>query len=461
MKKDKVIAQIYSTSDIYNLKVKILSDKVNNFDFLRIKHKKYGYVLAQIMNIQRNTQNEMIGFCKIIGYRKDSKLLSIRQPFETNAEIELANDEFIEHTLGFNRVEGAMIGHLSFKDKLKINLPLKDLLTKHISILAKSGSGKSYTVGVLLEEIIKHNIPIVVLDLHNEYHSLRFKNQDKQQLESLKKFNLSAKGFNNEVKIWSPRPEQDYENQLLLSIENLNSDRLFDSLINPLSHSSKSLIHNVLSGMNNQINIDELIFHLSNEETNTKWTIISALEELKKTRIFSNKGTPLNEIVKHRQASIINLKGIPHSITETFVMNLLTDLFQARKKEEIPPFLLVVEESHNFCSELNLGKKKTNDIITTIASEGRKFGLGLCVISQRASKVNKNVLSQCNTQIIMNIVNERDIKAVINSSEGLDTDTGNEIQRLEVGSCILAGLMSTPLKIKVRPRQSRHGGDVQ
>jgi DNA helicase HerA-like ATPase len=73
--------------------------------------------------------------------------------------------------------------------------------------------------------------------------------------------------------------------------------------------------------------------------------------------------------------------------------------------DKIPPFMLVVEEAHNFCPERGFEKAISSNIMRTIASEGRKFGLGMMVISQRPARVDKNVISQCNTQIILRVTN--------------------------------------------------------
>jgi len=70
------------------------------------------------------------------------------------------------------------------------------------------------------------------------------------------------------------------------------------------------------------------------------------------------------------------------------------------------------------------------DDIRTIAGEGRKFGLGLCCISQRPAKIDKNVISQCSTQILLKITNPNDLRSVIASSEGVSSESEQEIQRL-------------------------------
>ncbi|MCL5253041.1 MAG: ATP-binding protein, partial [Candidatus Thermoplasmatota archaeon] len=99
-------------------------------------------------------------------------------------------------------------------------------------------------------------------------------------------------------------------------------------------------------------------------------------------------------------------------------------------------------------------------IIRTIASEGRKFGLGLMVITQRAAKVDKNVISQCNTQFILKITNPIDLKVVYSSIEGLTQEIVEEVPRLQTGVCIgIGGGLQLPMIIEVRERETVHGGD--
>jgi DNA helicase HerA-like ATPase len=86
--------------------------------------------------------------------------------------------------------------------------------------------------------------------------------------------------------------------------------------------------------------------------------------------------------------------------------------------------------------------------------------LGLTIISQRAAKIDKNVLSQCNTQMILKVTNPNDLKAIVSSVEGLQAGMDQEIQRLPIGvALIMGGNIQMPLFVEVRPRQSRHGGE--
>jgi hypothetical protein len=454
-----MLARIIGKSDIYQFKIEIFGD-VKTFDFLKVEHHQSGPVLAQVINISRDGP-KLLGDCKIIGYREERVLKNIRTPFSNDATIEIASDEFIEETVGLNSQDDAFLGILEHHPNLKITIDLKKTITKHIAVLAKSGAGKSYTVGVLLEEIIKKNIPIVILDPHNEYGTLKYPNTQKQDIKRLKKFGLEPEGFLDRIKEYSPDiTVNPHCEPITLDINSLRPQDLVESLPQKLSPAQQGLLFNVLSSVNNKINFDELIFNISNEESNAKWTLMTALEQLKQLKLYSSNPTPLQEIVKHKRASIISLKGVDPYIQETFVAGLLKALFEARKKEEIPPFFLVLEECHNFCPEAAMGKKKSSDIIRTLAGEGRKFGIGLCAISQRPAKVDKNVISQCTTQILLKITNPNDLKSVIASSEGVDSSSENEIQKLNIGTGLITGVIDIPLKTIIRPRVSKHGGET-
>ena len=455
-----MLARLLGKSDIYKFRIEIFGD-VKTFDFLQVIHQENGPVLTQVINITRDG-DKLIGDCKMIGYRNSGILKNIRTPFEHDSQVTTADDKFIEETIDLNIDKKNFIGVLEHHPELKISLDLKKAITKHMAILAKSGAGKSYTVGVILEEVMKKNIPIVILDPHNEYATLKYPNSQKKDLQRLEKFNLKPQGFLDRVKEYSPDTEINPQSlPITLDINKLKPQDLVDALPQKLSPAQQNIIFNILSNAaSGSINIDELIFNISNEESTSKWSLITMLEQLKKLKLYSNNPTPLTDIVKYKQCSIISLKGVEPYVSETFVAGLLRDLFEARKKEEIPPFLLVLEEAHNFCPERSLGETKASKTIRTIAGEGRKFGLGLCCISQRPAKVDKNVISQCSTQILLKITNPNDLKSVVSSSEGVTSDSENEIQRLNIGTCLLTGVIDIPLKVNIRPRISKHGGET-
>ncbi len=121
--------------------------------------------------------------------------------------------------------------------------------------------------------------------------------------------------------------------------------------------------------------------------------------------------------------------------------------------------MLVLEEAHNFCPEKGFERTVSSDILRTIASEGRKFGLGLMVISQRPARVDKNILSQCNTQIIMKVTNPNDLKAISKGLEGISSDVEEDIKGLSPGvAMIVSTYIERPILVDIRTRKSKHGG---
>jgi hypothetical protein len=187
--------------------------------------------------------------------------------------------------------------------------------------------------------------------------------------------------------------------------------------------------------------------------------VIASLESLDSIRVFSEKGTSADELIKKGNFSIINMKGVPPDVQDVVVARLTKELFDARKAGKVPPFLFIVEEAHNYCPERGFGTAVSSNILRTVASEGRKFGMGLCIVSQRPAKVDKNIISQCNTNIILKVTNPNDLKAIIQSVEGLTSQTYDEIQRLPIGVALISGAsIQIPIMMEVRTRETSHGG---
>ena len=96
---------------------------------------------------------------------------------------------------------------------------------------------------------------------------------------------------------------------------------------------------------------------------------------------------------------------------------------------------------------------------SAILSEGRKFGVGIGLITQRPGKLDQDVLSQCMTQIIMRIVNPIDQDTVAKSVEGAGRAMLSELPALTKGQAVISGVgINTPVMCRIRPRMTKHGG---
>ncbi len=434
---------------------KLMEAKAKKHEFLQVYHKDYDYVLCQIITLVKDIE-KTIAKCSIIGFKdkETNAITPIRTPFMPGTEVLLAEEEFINNILQYDDNKGAFVGKLEYKD-IPIYLNINKLVTKHVTILAKTGAGKSYTVGVLIEEMLDKGIPILIIDPHGEYSSLKQENTNPFELEKLNHFNLYPKSYTTQIQEFGDININNNLKPLKLN-DNFTPQELIN-LLPRLTTTQQAVLYSVIQDLD-IVNFENLTDKLSFIDNNSKFTILSVIDYLKKTDIFSVSPTNYNEIVSVGKASIINLKGIEPEIQQIIVYKLLKDLFQLRKQEKISPFFCIIEEAHNYIPEKHIGEAKSSSIIRTIASEGRKFGLGLCVVSQRPALIEKNVLSQCNTQIILKITNPNDLKAITNSAEGLTYNAEEDIKNLPVGTAMITGLVEIPLFVNVRPRKSKHGG---
>lgn len=159
--------------------------------------------------------------------------------------------------------------------------------------------------------------------------------------------------------------------------------------------------------------------------------------------------------------------------TETFVVRsrkcavLAERVFLEAKSGGMPPALLVVDEAHNYVPERTTGymaeaaRHGSLGAVTTVAVEGRKFGVGLVIASQRPSRIAKDVLAQMSSQLVFRLANLEDIGYVRESFEAADETFVMELSHLDTGVCICAGTMvDMPVRCDVPLFAPRHTFDL-
>ncbi|MGH2443739.1 MAG: ATP-binding protein, partial [Chloroflexota bacterium] len=121
------------------------------------------------------------------------------------------------------------------------------------------------------------------------------------------------------------------------------------------------------------------------------------------------------------------------------------------------PVFVLLEEAHHFAP--SSGDVVSSQILKQVLSEGRKFGVGVGLISQRPGKLDQDVLSQCMTHFIMRIVNPVDQNSIAGAVESVGRDLLDELPALSKGQVVIAGsALNTPVICQTRPRHTRHGG---
>ena len=111
--------------------------------------------------------------------------------------------------------------------------------------------------------------------------------------------------------------------------------------------------------------------------------------------------------------TILDLSGIPSSVLERLVGSILKIVYEAlfwsREKTEggiRRPLLIVMEEAHRYLSDRMDGT--ASEVVQRIVKEGRNYGVGAMVVSQRPSEVNETILSQCGTFFALRLANQAD-----------------------------------------------------
>ncbi|GAI68651.1 unnamed protein product, partial [marine sediment metagenome] len=121
----------------------------------------------------------------------------------------------------------------------------------------------------------------------------------------------------------------------------------------------------------------------------TKQALVGWLSELNHLTLFGSQENPiLKKVINQGEITIFNLQNeISIRKKQIIVDYICSRLFYLRRMNEVPPFLLIIEEAHQFCPEAAHSKALSKYIIETIAREGRKFMACLCLISQRPKKM--------------------------------------------------------------------------
>jgi uncharacterized protein len=454
---------------------------------VKVWHPADGWVLGQILSMTRSSdafgpdgavtppargafkpQEKIVAKATVIGVRDPQGLLRTpKTPFSPGDKVFQADGELIEATLGLTR-GGAYLGVLDGTD-LPVMVDRNKLVQKHISILAMTGSGKSYTAAVIMEEMMEKDVPLLIIDPHGEYSTFRYPNDDGDIRALSDRFDVEPRGYDN-VTIYTPTNLKtcEYADKVLrLNGRNLKPGEIIQYVPGELNNSEIGLVYEAVNQLMEdrrnysikEYSIREVLQEITSSRSNMKWAVVNKLEPLATAEFLADKPTPITDLFAKGHASVVDLKGVNPDVQQIIIARLLAGLFEARKAGTVPPGLVVVEEAHLFCPERGFMRTTSGDVLRTIASEGRKFGLGLMIVSQRPAKVDKNVLSQCSTQIIMRVTNPNDLKAITRSLEGISSELEEEIKRLPPGVALLVSPdIPRPVMVQIRVRRSRHGG---
>src|SRR5436309_948947 len=406
-------------------------------------------------------------------------------PPQSGKQIFLADDQMLASILSRKRDKdagSATIGSLLTRPPgaVPIVLSVKDLVSTHLAIIASTGAGKSYLASVIIEELMqpRNKACILIIDPHGEYSTL-------DQIANAPQFEESGdgrgRGYRAEVRVYKP-------DQVKVRISSLNMGDM-RQLLPEMTEKQQYLLSRALR-------------KVYETKRGTPWTVADLKAAIKS--VSKQKGDDdsegaddsstvhaltwrvdqrfvdsftfddmehldLPEIFKPGQCTILQLNEVDERDQQVVVATLLRRLNKARMDTErgkvhsgesyLPyPVFVLLEEAHHFAPSGT--EVVSTAILKQVLAEGRKFGIGVALISQRPGKLDADVLSQCQTQCIMRIVNEIDQKSVAAAIEGVGRDLLDNLPALSKGQVIIAGAaVNTPMICRVRRRITRHGGE--
>lgn len=369
------------------------------------------------------------------------------------------------------------IGTLIGRSDVQVSIAAKEVVSRHLAILAMTGGGKTVAARRVLRELIRLKYPLVIFDPHGDY--LGF-------------YERKAELGEADVKLFYPRIKVDEE------VRDTISD-LIDKLGARLTDAQLPFHRYVISGTNVSANMTAAAFldaaadyarnilaakgnkkkgqlppELESVRDSSMQVVIRNLDNVHKAlrtmeanneRLrkrfpqfeFSQMPDPKSDperIVQPGQVSIFYLAGYDHLAQSTIVSIVLENLFahRARLTDEISPFQAVVEEAHNFIPSRGEGTDDTPSLgtIRKVITEGRKFGTGLILISQRPARLDETTLAQCNSFLVLRLVNPRDKSFVRSVMENLSETDANLLQTFGPGQGLISGqAVRFPLLVKI------------
>ncbi|MCR8455105.1 MAG: ATP-binding protein [Candidatus Korarchaeota archaeon] len=413
-------------------------------------------LLARVVDLQ-TSMKETLAECEILGEVEDSQLVQNTKPVRAGFEVYNPTGEFLSKVVTrTSKDEGLFVGSiLTHPDFVPVYYNPKDLRV-HVLVSATTGGGKSYTLSVFIEELIKKTMidqktptSILIFDVHDEYSGLIVPNLNKKQIEALREFNLEPTGFLDYILIF------DWENNPPHLSPYLTPDRLM--FIFSLKELRLAFQLKQLMGENTEMHVDDL-FHMvsiSDMHPQTRQALISRIGSLRDSGFLSDNYITPREFCVPGKVTIFRLVGTPLGDLgiRFFVADIIRQVFEAKKKGELQQnVILVVDEAHLFAPA-----KGTNDpvreILIRVAREGRKMGVWLILATQSPRDLSDEIIINCSTIIALRM--QKSDVARLTQLFGIQKSLAEVLTKTQPGECFIkAPSFTIPIMVRIRPRQS-------
>ena len=404
-----------------------------------------------------------------------------------------------------------------YKDK---NILLDGLNPHVVFVCGARGSGKSYVLGVIAEELAlkNKNVGVVVIDPIGVFWSMRFPNKEERELDRMKEWGMKPRGLDN-LKVFIPSgmtnqvPKSTYDKGFSMQPALLTSedwcltfhiDRfsvtglLLEKVLKKVEKgytkvAEEGVKAEKILSKGRAYSLDDIIHCLEkDDEINSREkgykqdsirALVSRFEAAKAWGIFDEKGTPLSELSREGQLTILDTSFLDDTVTALVIGVLARRLLAARKistrKEaahkfksldvddilelEVPPTWLFIDEAHTLIPSGN-EKTPASSALVEYVKQGRRPGCSLVFATQQPSAIDTKVLSQLDVIIAHKLIFDDDIKAIWKRTPTIipgKYKRSNFIKTLPVGVGLTGDRSeetSRAFIMAIRPRLSQHEG---
>ena len=395
----------------------------------------------------------------------------------TGADVHVVSSTELDTLFSKFREQGYVVGELSSQPNVTVCLDPSRLFGRHFAILGQTGAGKSWAVASLIQHalVVMPKAHIIILDLHGEYCWLKNDGTRNAAFNDEHYRYLDAKEL--EMPYWLmtyaelsdlliDHSEREAANQTAffrdtlfdlkqgekthLGLERVTVDTPVYFSLEELMNRVKSENERMVQGSRGPVKgplhgtFSRFLIRLQSKLNDVRYdfllkptrrTTSSSLAEL--LRDFVGLGDP------RRAVSVIDLSTVPFDVRPTVAAQIGRLAFEFNfwnpQYREFP-LLLICEEAHAYVTRDSdaqyAGARKSME---RIAKEGRKYGVGIAVVSQRPHEISETVLAQCGTFLCLRITNPNDQSYVRNLVPEAEQGLVDILAGLGRGECLALG----------------------
>lgn len=327
---------------------------------------------------------------------------------------------------------------------------------RHTFWCGQSGSGKTYALGVVLEQLLRHTeVPLLILDPNADFTHLHQTRPDAEAAEAQSIDNADIRILHSSV----PTGEQLKTRFIDLSVPSKAAVLQLD----PINDAEE---FNVLLHVDSNFDAaDEegyvASLHSSGDPGQARLAMRLENLQVLDWKLWSRGCESVTDIIDTRpRATVMDLGGFSHpSEPKVAALGALEHLWINRNDRK--PILIVIDEAHNLCSPnpTTPVERALTALIIQIAAEGRKYGLWLFLSTQRPTKIHPNVLSQCDNLGLMRMNSPRDLAELAEVFGFVPEELLLRSQHFKQGQGLFAGgFIAEPTVAQMRGRITQEGG---